>query len=347
MMERYGHGGDVYGTNRGLLDFSANINPLGMPAGVREAIARSAAEADIYPDPFCRQLRQALGEAEGVPSQWILCGNGAADLIFRLARAMAPGRGMVTAPAFSEYEKAMTGAGWQVRQHELKREDGFTLTAGILEELRGIRMLFLCNPANPTGSLTSRTLLLEIARRCQATGTILVVDECFHDFVEDSQSMVPYLGEFPGMVVLRAFTKIYAMAGVRLGYCLCSDPQLLEAVAEAGQPWGVSTLAQAAGLAALRETDYVCRSRKLVREQRARLMEGLRKAGMEVLPGAANYLFFRSPRSDLGEKLRQTGILVRSCANYQGLDERDWRIAVRGPEENGRLLAALERIQEA
>ena len=256
------HGGDWagYAAQYGgmPLDFSANVSPLGLPQGVRQAVARALDGSDRYPDPLCRALRKKLSGTLGVPPQSILCGNGAADLIFRLVLAEKPKRALVTAPTFAEYEQALAVAGCTADRFFLREEEGFAVTEALLERIEpGLDILFLCEPNNPTGRTTPRALLLRILERCAACGTRLVVDECFNEFLDDPAAHT-LLGELEGhenLLLLRAFTKWYAMAGVRLGYALCADGALLERMRAAGQPWAVSALAQAAGEAALGETD--------------------------------------------------------------------------------------------
>ena len=301
------HGGDWagYAAQYGgmPLDFSANVSPLGLPQGVRQAVARALDGADRYPDPLCRALRKKLSGALGVPPQSILCGNGAADLIFRLALAEQPKRALVTAPTFAEYEQALAVAGCTADRFFLREEEGFAVTEALLERIEpGLDILFLCEPNNPTGRTTPRALLLRILERCAACGTRLVVDECFNEFLDDPAAHT-LLGELEGhenLLLLRAFTKWYAMAGVRLGYALCADGALLERMRAAGQPWAVSALAQAAGEAALEETDYSAALRALVAAERPRLSAGLAALGCRVLPGEANYLLFYHQRRAAG-----------------------------------------------
>ena len=176
------HGGDWagYAAQYGgmPLDFSANVSPLGLPQGVRQAVARALDGADRYPDPLCRALRKKLSGTLGVPPQSILCGNGAADLIFRLALAEKPKRALVTAPTFAEYEQALVVAGCTADRFFLREEEGFAVTEALLERIEpGLDILFLCEPNNPTGRTTPRALLLRILERCAACGTRLVVDE--------------------------------------------------------------------------------------------------------------------------------------------------------------------------
>ena len=344
------HGGDWAGYRAEFgcdaLDFSANVSPLGLPAGVAAAITNALPTADRYPDPLCRELRAALAGAEGVPTDWILCGNGAADLIFRLALAVRPRRALLPAPTFAEYEAALQTVGCAVQRVFLREENEFAVTEEFIDAVTPeTDIAFLCQPNNPTGQVTPPALVERLVRRCAECGAVLVVDECFLDFLPDRDAWTAkqLLRDAPQLVILKAFTKLYAMAGVRLGYALCGDAALLEKMRGAGQPWAVSSLAQAAGLAALQETAYAGAVRALIAEQRPRMAAGLWALGLRVMDGQANYLLFRAT-PDFGEKLRRRGAVVRSCANYPGLDAAWYRTAVRTAEENTRLLQIMGEI---
>ena len=344
------HGGDWAGYRAEFgcdaLDFSANVSPLGLPAGVAAAITNALPTADRYPDPLCRELRAALAGAEGVPADWILCGNGAADLIFRLALAVRPRRALLPAPTFAEYEAALQTVGCAVQRVFLREENEFAVTEEFIDAVTPeTDIVFLCQPNNPTGQVMPPALVERLVRRCAECGAVLVVDECFLDFLPDRDAWTAkqLLRDAPQLVILKAFTKLYAMAGVRLGYALCGDAALLEKMRGAGQPWAVSSLAQAAGLAALQETAYADAVRALIAEQRPRMAAGLRALGLRVMDGQANYLLFRAT-PDFGEKLRRRGAVVRSCANYPGLDAAWYRTAVRTAEENTRLLQIMGEI---
>lgn len=344
------HGGDWAGFEaeygQAPLDFSANVSPLGVPLGVQTAIAAAAAGADRYPDPLCRTLRKAIAEAEQIPPEWIICGNGAADLIWRLAAALRPQNALLPVPSFAEYEAALHSTGCRVNHHLLTVQNKFAVDETLLTSITPqTDIVFLCEPNNPTGRTTPMPLLQKIVRRCCEAGAILVVDECFGDFLDEptSHTLVPFLEQYPHLVVLKAFTKLYAMAGVRLGYALCSDSNLLERLYHAGSPWSVSSLAQAAGCAALQEQEYVRRVRALIRRQRPFMMRKLHELGLHVIPGEANYLLFQCA-IPLVEPLRKRGILLRSCGNYPGLDATWYRTAIRTENENCRLLAALGEI---
>jgi threonine-phosphate decarboxylase len=351
-MKAPAHGGDVY-TPRfekqaELLDFSSNISPLGLPAGVTRVITENPESFSAYPDPLSRSLRAALSAHHKVAMDRIVCGNGAADLIYRIAQWRRPKSALLIAPGFSEYEKALREAQTDIRLYRLADPD-----FGIREDFpdsinRDVDLLFLCNPNNPTGVTVEPALMEQILDRAHACGTTVVIDECFNEFLADPlrHSVVGYLDRIPHLIVLKAFTKTYAMAGFRLGYILCGDAKAAEDIADTGQPWSVSAIAQAAGVSALQDTDYVVRLRKMISIERDRMKKELTAAGVTVLGGEANYIFFRVDRDAEGARtffsqLIERGILVRSCANYHGLDDRYFRAAVRAPGENDLFLKAV------
>ncbi len=351
-MPVYTHGGDILTAQAAyggaVLDFSANLNPLGMPAPVAQAVRQAADQCGRYPDPLCRDLRRAIAAHDSVGEEQVVCGNGAADLIFRLVFGLRPRKALVTAPTFSEYEQALACVGCQVARYALDQDRNFDLDRGILDAIGpDTDLVFLCTPNNPTGRLIDGALLLEIAGRCGAAGAVLAVDECFLPLAAGGPGLAPWLEEHPNLVLLRAFTKSYAMAGLRLGYCLTANEGLRETLGRFAQPWSVSTPAQAAGLAALTCCpNWAAEGRGFAEGARPGLAVGLAQAGCTVVPGQANYLLFRLPGvADLKEKLLERGILIRSCANYHGLGPDWYRVCVRGEVENRRLLAALREVQ--
>ncbi len=344
------HGGDWAGYRSAYgalpLDFSANLNPFGMPDAVRRAAASALAEPPRYPDPLCRALRAAIAAWEHVDENWCLCGAGAADLIYRAVLARRPRRALVTAPSFSEYEAALSLTDCAVERYVLRVEDGFLLREDFLDAIvPGTDMVFLCEPNNPTGRTTDRALLAAVLARCREAGALLVVDECFGEFLDDpaSHTMKPFLDGSGHLLILKAFTKLWAMAGLRLGYCLCDDGAYLAAMGRAGPPWAVSAPAQAAGLAALTQTETGPAVRAFLAKERPWLAAQLTALRFHVVPGEANYLLFYAPRSLL-EPLARRGILLRGCAGYHGLGEGWYRAAVRLHEENERLIGALREI---
>lgn len=338
------HGGDVYGGGI-TLDFSANTNPLGTPPGVLEAVRRGLPQLHRYPDPYCRQLVQAIAAHEQVPASYVLCGNGAADLIYAYCAALRPRTAAEPAPTFAEYGLGLAQMGCRAAPYFLHQAENFDVDEGFLPflEEKKPEVVFLCTPNNPTGRLLPLPLLEQILQGCAAWGARVFLDECFLDLTEDGVSAKSLLAAHPELLILKAFTKSYGMAGIRLGYCLCADSALLHRMASASQPWNVSSLAQSAGVAALAEQNFLQRTRSLVHTERRWLTDNLTALGFWVCPSQANFLLFHGPLG-LREGLLRQGIAIRGCGNYSGLDDGWYRIAVRPHEENEALITAIRQF---
>lgn len=343
---KYQHGGDIYGIQGIDLDFSINLHPAGMPAQIKEAIIANVDCYDVYPDPYCRELATRVAELRQLNPSWFCFGNGAADLIFRLFFALRPRRLLTLAPTFSEYEEAAAQVGSEIVRFYLKPEDDFRLGSEILAQITaGTDLVFLCNPNNPNGLLTEPELMLELVRHCAAQGAVLAVDECFMPFTS-GRSLQDQIAEFDNLIIFRAFTKIFAMAGLRLGYVMCSNLELINRLRLITQPWAVSTVAQIAALAALQIPDWIADTVALVAAERSRVAAALAGLGLNVFPSDANYLLFSS-ETPLFEPLLSRGILIRSCANYYGLDENYYRIGLKSKNKNIYLLDQLADILQS
>lgn len=354
-MYKYEHGGDVYSLplttgGKAFIDFSANINPLGIPAGVKKALRSALKDCVNYPDPFCRELRGDLAAYLKVEEDNIFFGNGAADVLFRLALALKPRKALLLAPTFADYEKALRSVDCKINYYELQERQAFKIQRGILRYITpNTDMVVICNPNNPTGQLTKRRLLLEILNKCVEVNAKLLVDECFMDFVDEDKvfSLRDLLKDYPNLIILKAFTKIFAIPGVRLGYCLNADKELMQRLHLCGQDWSVSVLAQAAGKAALLEKEYLKISFALIQEERKYLIRRLELLGAQVYGSEANYIFFRLDEpKELPLLLREQGYLIRSCANYHNLNESYYRIAVKTRVLNRGLIKAIKGIRK-
>lgn len=337
------HGGDIYAYDRDLLDFSVNLNPLGMPDRVLRAIREHAEEYDRYPDLHCRALRRALSVRESVPEKWLVFGNGAADLIVRLCMVLKPKRALLPAPTFSEYEKAVRLAGGEVRRFFLRQEAGYQVTADYADAVQpGDSVVFLCNPNNPTGALAEPGTVEALLSACGQVGAVLVVDECFLPFT-DGRSCQSRLRAYPNLMVLRAFTKLYAMAGLRLGYLMCADEDLAGRIGAWGQSWSVSAPAQVAGLAAVSEEGWPERTRRFLRMERPWMTDALGALGFFVYPSHSNFLLFQA-RPDLWDRAMARGVMLRPCSNFPGLDGSYFRIGLKKRVQNEMLLQVLKEI---
>ncbi len=352
-MKKDSHGGNIYKKAKELgispeeiQDFSANISPLGLPPQIRQAVIGSLEGLVNYPDPECRQLREAIAENDEVREEWITCGNGGADLLYRIAFGLKPRKVLLPVPAFVEYEEALTAAGAEMVYYRMGEDllPGEDLLGWITEE---IDMLVLCNPNNPTGLLLSRDYLLKVMEKAEKTGVYLLLDECFLEICmeEESHTFIPYLGRFPHLMILKSFTKLYALPGIRLGYLLSSNPDLIGAVDHAGQSWSVSTIAQEAGVCALSLKDYKRRVKEEIARELVYMKDAMASLPVKLYDGQANYLFFRAPGCrDLDKQLEKRGFMIRNCSNYVNLGEDYWRVAVKDHSANLRLMEAMREI---
>jgi threonine-phosphate decarboxylase len=341
----HSHGGEIYQQHYEL-DYSVNVNAMGTPRSVIEAAARGAELSAQYPDVHCTELRKELAACWDIPENWLIFGNGAADLIFSVVLYAKPKKILLLAPTFAEYEQASKIINTEIVYYELKEENDFKVDSGILQALTpDIDMMFLCNPNNPTGQAVPREFMIEILNKCKESNILAVVDECFNEFLENPQDYTvrDQVGNYENLFILKAFTKTYAMAGLRLGYAICANQQIVEGMKETNQPWAVSIPAQFAGVAALKEVDYVKESMQLLQQERAFLKEALKKLGFKVFDSQANYIFFKAEPS-LYEECRKRKILIRNCNNYKGLTDGYFRISVKLPEENRKLVKIMEEI---
>ena len=347
----FGHGGfvsalaDAAGCGVGdLVDFSANINPLGPPECLRTLVAAHLGGVVHYPDPTCRALRAAIAGQFGVAPAQVVPGNGSTELIFALPGALGVRRAVIPVPSYSDYAVAAERAGVAVETVPLEFGRGFAVDwDAVANRLRGDEMVVVGQPSNPAGTLCDPTALLDLADRYPRSW--FVVDEAFADFVPGYGSMAVY-GR-PNVVVLRSMTKFYAIPGIRLGYTL-SDDAVARQLAGQLPPWSVGTLAQAVGTAMVAEDAYGARTRVEVTRLRQALFDGLAALpGLHPLPSVANYILVRMAPADmdardLARMLLMRRVAIRVCDNYAGLDRHFFRVAVRNAEEK-RFSSALSR----
>ncbi|HMK34483.1 MAG TPA: cobyric acid synthase [Desulfomonilaceae bacterium] len=344
------HGGNLrqletdYGIPAGkILDFSANINPLGFPDWLRPLVSSLLESVVHYPDPECTKLVAAAEKRYACKPGELVVGNGSSEIISCIPRAAGKSRAVILEPTYSDYFVACTVAGLQVERLLSNEESDFRPDFSALEaRLRGDEIVFLCNPNNPTGLITDTSIIRAMAREHPAT--VFVVDEAFGDFVVDMDSLARNRPE--NVVVLLSLTKIFAIPGLRLGCALCPG-DLADAIRRLQPTWSVNVMAQSVGEIALQDEDYVRRSRTFVQTQRETLQQELKSVtGLTVYPGCANFLLVRIDRKDvdatiLAERMLTAGIAIRICDNFTGLDRRFFRVAVRTPEENRTLCDSL------
>lgn len=359
-IEKYGHGGDMltaqkqFGLNvTPLLDFSANINPLGPPPRVMEVLRDGLETIIHYPDPAQRKLKEKLSKRFAIDLDQLVIGNGAAECMALIILALQPKTVGVVYPCFSEYEKLSTAFGASVKACYGKAEHHFKPDLNDLFALfTEVDLAFIGHPNNPTGVIYTEEELTAIAEEAEATNTYLVIDEAFIDFLPKNKqvTLLPQLDRYKKLIIVRSMTKFYAIPGLRLGYAV-SQPNIIARLQEKQVTWSVNQLALTAGEICLDQRDYEDKTISLIEEQRDYLKRSIEEVlGWFVYPGQANFLLVRLPHHVKVEELQwemgKRGIMIRSCAMYQGLTEQDFRIAVRSKEENDQLLATLQEVVE-
>ncbi len=348
-----GHGGYLKAIGKdgsSIIDFSANINPLGYPAAVRTVLWEHFDEIKHYPDIDCSALRDSIAQKIGHAAHEIMVGNGSTELFYLIPRASKPAKGVVFQPTFNEFAEALRCSGAGVVNCVLKAEEGFRFQyhSNLFEDDK-VEMAFLCNPNNPTGQLVEKTVILDMVKRHPRI--TFVIDEAFIDFVDKPErySVVHEASVLQNLVVVRSLTKFYGFPGLRIGYLVTHRDRVEKMMAQK-EPWTVNTLAQLAALAALADVEFVSRTRDFVFEEQAFLFNGLSQiSGLSPYQPTANYIFIKITRGSttapaLRKKLLDHGIAIRDCSNFVGLDDTYFRVAVRTREENMRLISALKDV---
>lgn len=348
------HGGQIYkGEARKIrADFSVNVNPQGAPREVIEAAKAAIDFSERYPDAECTELREAVALKEDVDKDHIICGNGGAEIIFQLAAALRPKKILVTEPTFCEYRQSAEAFGGEAASVVMKESfDINAETDRILSELdkdKDIEIVFLCNPNNPTGRVMKRENVKRLLEGCENSGVLLAVDESFGELTENYRdfSVVGMTKTSKSLFVIKSMTKTYAIPGIRVGYGICRDKELLEKLCRSVQCWNLSAAAQKAGTAAAGSCrGYVEKTLDIIRKERSFLAGELVSLGITVFESETNYMLIKAG-TNLKEQLFKRGILIRACGNFIGLGKNYFRIAVKSHDENVMLIETLREMKK-
>lgn len=329
------------------LDFSVNTNSLGVPDTVSKNMSCLINVVGFYPDTDCRTLVAALAGKYKISSSSLLCGNGADDLLYRLVFALKPQSALIIEPTFEEYNRALELVGCSVFHYLLNPRNNFQLSSDILDFIKeDLDVIFLCNPNNPTGGIVSPQLLSAIIEKCQKNNVLVIVDECFIEFIQEwkKYSLKQKAADSLNLIVIDAFTKTYSLAGFRLGFCVSGNHELLNKMKSQGQSYGVSVPAQFAGICALMDKHYMQMTYNFLDRERNWLFSQLLTLKIDVWPSQGNFLLLRSRQLNLRQKLLERGIKTRDCSFFYGLGAEYCRIAVRLHEENEALIKAIKAI---
>lgn len=357
MSDPFEHGGNLYKIKRNskqcqLLDFSANINPLGLSASVRQAIVAHIPAIIHYPDAEGYDLKQSIGKQYGLPIEKITLGNGAVELLYVLCHQLQPKKVLIPAPAFSEYERAARSVGAQIEYHFLSPDDGFRFDSQVFaKRLAGCDMVFIGNPNNPTGTLLTCEEIADILEAAAVSKTFVVIDESFIDFIADSEKYTAksLLDRYDHLFVLHSLTKFYAIPGLRLGFAAANEA-LTAKLHLAKDPWNVNNLAQAAGIAALADENYQRLSRTYIAAESKNFYRELSKfEQFTIYQPTVNFALVDIKKTGFTagrfkEICLREHILIRDCSNYPGLSDTYVRFAIKAAAENESLYQTLTKI---
>lgn len=356
------HGGNIYKEARShgvrkedFLDYSANINPLGVPESLKKIILSNLEGLVNYPDPECTELKEEIEKYLGVPFNRIIVGNGASEIIFLLFQVLHPKKVLIPAPTFSEYAKAAESYGVTVKYYERKEEKGFHLNAEeLLEELEdGVEAILLCNPNNPTSTLMNKTELEKLVEQCSRRGISAIIDEAFIELTEDgnANSIVDLTGIHQNLFIIRAFTKYFAIPGLRLGYGIGSE-SMVRRMEERKVSWSVNSLAACSGKMLSLEREYMEKTALWLRAEKEWLFSQLRKIDrFKVFRPETNFILVKIVDSGLDagslkERMAEKGILIRHAGNFKFLNDKFFRVAVKDRTSNERFMQAIREVMK-
>ena len=379
------HGGNIYKVFREknikeILDYSSNINPYGIPESLKKRITENLEVLERYPDPDYVELRQKLANLNKVNLSDIILGNGATEIIFLFMKVINPKKILIVSPTFEEYERAVKATEIsgdtvdlscsngdnknienkkiEIEYFELKESDDFKLNIENLKnELENkYDLLIICNPNNPTGKFLKLAQTEEILKECNKYDTKLFIDEAFIEFLSDGmkESIINTEENKKNLFVTRAFTKFFAIPGLRLGYGMYFDKELEQKISEKKEPWSVNNIAEMAGLTVLDDTEYIGKTLKWITEEKIYMYEKLNEiSGIKVYETEVNFITGKIDEKlfseglnvkVLREKMLEQGILIRDASNFNFLDERFFRLAIKDRASNERVIEAMKEI---
>lgn len=350
------HGGDIYSIAREygikpeeVLDFSGNINPLGTPESVKEAIMDNIDILSKYPDPAYLDLRKAIFEYTGVRPENIIVGNGGTELISLFFKVLNPKSGLILMPTYSEYEREIKINGGRYEYYRLKEEDDFVPDVDdIINCIPGHDILVICNPNNPTGMSISASDMAKIASKGKTEGCFVFVDETYVEFADDVKSITSagLVGKYDNLFVIRGISKFFGTPGLRIGYGLTSNAKVIEEMLAIKDPWTISSLAQVAGQAIFGDIEYQELSKQWLREEKEFILQEVENiSNVRVYNSDSNFFLCKilsgHTSSDLREYLLKCAIDIRDASSFPYLNNKFFRFCVLGRDENEKLIKLL------
>ena len=371
------HGGNIldYGYKSGIIDFSANINPLGLSPKASEILKdfkKLKFFTENYPKNYPELFVNALSFYHGIEKQFICAGAGASELIFNITAKLNPKNVIIAEPSFYEYERAALSkipeskifriSTYLSDNFELKEKSLSKLINCINENIGENDAVFIASPSNPAGNITPLLTITAILKKLKEKKAFLILDESFMDFCEDFSAKHLIAGtslddkelsgtdKFDNLIIIRSMTKFFAMPGLRIGYAF-ANPFLTERLSESSIPWKITSLSEQTAYLSICDDDYILRSRLKIKELRKDFENKLNKIRfLRIIPGAANFFLIKITEEDLNAEnlknyLLESGILIRNCGGYRGLNDKYFRIAVRKKSENDYLIKQLKKLK--
>lgn len=347
------HGGDIYGFDmekqNKILDYSSNINPLGVSSNLKQNIMENFHLLEKYPDVNYLELRKNIGKFNSVDLGEIIVGNGAVEVLFLYIKALSPKSAMIISPTFAEYERALKNIDCKISYHELYEKDDFRLDRErVLKELGDEELVVLCNPNNPTGKFIPLDEIEKLNKELEERGKKLFIDECFIEFIEGWEELSASLLKSKNIFILRAFTKFFGIPGLRLGYGITFDEKIQKKIDEIREPWSINSFAELGGKTLLWDREYIEKTYLWINEEKKWFYNELGKnSNLKVYKTETNFILLKllnTTSEDFRKKMLEGDILVRDASNFKFLDNSFVRLAVKNRENNIKI---IKKIQEA
>ena len=350
------HGGNIYKLQRkgkkDILDYSSNINPLGVPESLKKAVSENFSVLTRYPDINYTELRESIGKYNNIESENIIAGNGATEVLFLYIKALKPKKVLIVAPTFAEYERAVKNAECEIDFFELKEEDNFILNKDeFIQKAKNYNLAVICNPNNPTGKFISKEIIFEINENLKKSGTKLFIDECFIEFISGWKEKTSALFKSENIFILRALTKFFALPGLRLGYGICFDKKIIEKINEIREPWSVNGFADLAGKVILNDIEYIKNTEKWILEERKYFTDSLKEIEenkkIKIYETETNFILIKlleMTSEEFKSRMEERNILVRNASNFKFLDNSFIRLAIKDREKNKKVIEAIREV---
>ncbi len=352
------HGSDlekiekIYGIKQeNITSFSANVNPLGISFLLKETLSSKIEAITSYPDREYTSLRQCIANYVAIDYNNIIVGNGSTELISLFIQIRKPKKALMIGPTYSEYEREVSLGGGRTHYYRLKEEDNFTLDIEDLNKSlnQDVDLLVICNPNNPTSSVITRKEMRKILDTCKQKGIYVMVDETYVEFDTNMEELtsIPLTEYYNNVIILRGTSKFFAAPGLRLGYAVCGNKDLITEIVQRQNPWTISTLAAIAGEIMFTDQKYMIQTKELINRERERILSKLNTCPfIKVFPAHANFVLIKILRDDVTSEdlfsaTIQKGLMIRDCSNFPFLDNHYVRFCFMSPEKNDELVDTL------